>query len=112
MPGTVVKLDPDLEIRLQQGRLNAEGTAAAPITFERADPAQPWHRIFFNGAATTVPISTWRHVILDGGGGSNPLAEDAAVYLSSARGTEGDGPVMDAVTVTNSSTYGIFVRIN
>ena len=111
-PGTILKLDPDLEIRLQQGRLNAEGTAAAPITFERADPAQPWHRIFFNGAATTVPISTWRHVILDGGGGSNPLAEDATVYLSSSRGTEGDGPVMDAVTVTNSSTYGFLVRIN
>lgn len=111
MPGTTFKMDPDFQIRISKGRLMAEGTAFEPITFEAADPSQPWRRIYFNGSANEVPTMTLQHVILDGGGGSDPTAVDGALYLYAPSGTVGSGPVMDQITIRDSGSHGLVARV-
>ncbi|MCU0522463.1 MAG: Ig-like domain-containing protein [Anaerolineae bacterium] len=111
LPGTALTLDADFTISVVWARLVAEGTPEEPITFEPTDPAEHWHRIYFNGSAGVVPASTLRHVVLDGGGGTVPLVEDATVNLYAPNGTEAFGPVFDAVTITNSSASGLLARV-
>lgn len=111
MPGTSFKMDPDFEIRISRGRLMAEGTAAEPITFEAAEPDQPWRRIFFNGSGTEVPTMTLQHIILDGCGGSDTTATDAAINLYAPAGTVESGPVMDHIAIRNSGSHGLMARV-
>lgn len=110
-PGTIFRMDPDFEIRVAKAHLIAAGTPEDPITFEPVTPGQPWRGIVFNGSSTVVPTSTLRHVILDGGGGSAPPAEAASLELYAPSGTEVYGPVFDAITIRNSSAYGLWARV-
>ncbi len=93
------------------GHLIAEGTSTDPITFTAADPALKWGRILFNGAAVPIKFSSLRHVILEHGGGNNPLAErSAAIEIAASAGTDGTTPLIDEVTISDSGSYGIYAR--
>ena len=110
-PGSVFEMDAELLISVAKGRLIAEGTEAEPITFEPATPGQPWDKIYLNGSGTVVPTTSLRHVILAGGGGLTPAAEDAVLHLYAPNGTEAYGPVFDHVTILDSTATGLLVRV-
>ncbi|HTL04360.1 MAG TPA: right-handed parallel beta-helix repeat-containing protein [Gemmatimonadales bacterium] len=66
-PGTTVRLDPDVSL-ISRGRVLAEGTAARPITFTRADPVRPWGAFSLLGEG--ADSSRFRFVTFEWGGGA------------------------------------------
>ena len=99
------------DLNFANGALHAAGTSEDPITIAGETPETRWGRLFFNGNGDPLLPSVLRHVILDGGGGSDPTAAQGTVHIYDAHLTDGAGPVVEDVTVRNSGAYGIYVRV-
>lgn len=100
------------ELFASNGRLHFVGTAAEPIVFDSEDSVQKWRGISFPGSGSPILTSTLQYVEINNGGGIDPAANWGAIYISgSPHETVGDTPVIDHVTINNSGSYGIFVRI-
>ncbi len=63
--GTIVKVNPEQEIRIYEGNLIAEGTKEEPITFTTSTPGQYWKGIYFNDANSKCSME---HCVVEYGG--------------------------------------------
>jgi hypothetical protein len=117
-PGTTITVCGNYRLKIgdiqdgYHGHLIAEGTTDNPITFDTAASDQKWGGVFFDGTASTVATSTLRYVSFNNGGGNDPTADTAAIYIKAFDGTEGSTPILDHVTVTNSGAYGIYITFD
>jgi hypothetical protein len=109
-PGTNILMGAGAGMIVRNGHLNAVGTADTPITIDSAAPDQKWPGISFGGAGTTILSSTLRHLTINNGGGSDATADTGAIEIYAPDGTAGATPIIDNVTITNSGSYGIYVR--
>jgi hypothetical protein len=109
-PGTTILMGAGAGIIVRNGHLNAVGTADTPITIDSVAPDQKWPGISFGGAGTTVPSSTLRYLTINNGGGSDATADTGTIDIYAPDGTAGATPIIDNVTITNSGSYGIYVR--
>ncbi|MDX1665361.1 MAG: hypothetical protein R3272_16325, partial [Candidatus Promineifilaceae bacterium] len=110
--GTQVTMCGPYQWWVQDARLLALGTEAEPVVFSAQNEATPWERIYVGGGGISVQPSHFRHVILQDGGGSDPTAESGALHIYSPGLSVGAGPVLDHVTVRNSGSYGIYIRMD
>ncbi len=88
-----------------QGGLVAIGTRLAPIVFDALDPAIKWKRIFFN--SKLLPVTTLQHVVLNDGGGNDPAAFNAPLYIGDASPNDEATPIIDHVTINDSGAFGL-----
>ena len=112
-PGTeVVMCDASAGIYVRAagggGILVAEGTADQPIVFRPDSNAIHWDRIQFNTAIP--PQNRLRHVVLQGGGGSDPDAAIGALQLEANLSNAFSVPVIDNVRIVDSGANGAVLR--
>jgi len=88
-----------------QGGLVALGSKQAPIVFDALDPATKWKRIFFN--SKLLPNTTLQHVVLNDGGGNDPAAFNAPLYIGDASPNDEATPIIDHVTINDSGAFGL-----
>ena len=108
-PCAVVRLEKNIGM-LVEGQLRAEGTAASPIVFERADEADAWGAIEVRSPGD----ARLTHTTLRGGGFlSGSLANTAQLDI---RAGSSAGPQetlhADHLTIEGSSSIGIILREN
>ena len=93
------------------GRLVVEGTEENPVIFDAAPGAPGWGSISF--VDTGDEPSQMMYAILRNGGGQDPNADTASVEISSRASFLGSedylGPILDHVTIEDSTTYGMIV---
>lgn len=92
-------------------RLNAVGTTQDPIVFQPVDGVTNWGQLYFGDSLDQA--SFLQHTILRKGGGLNPNETDAVLFISD-RHSPPDlaSPIIDRVTVEQSSAYGIRVAMD
>jgi len=93
-----------------KGGLVAIGTPQAPIVFDALDPAVKWKRLFFN--SRLLANSILQHVILNDGGGNDPGAFNAPLYIGDASPNDEAAPVIDHVTINDSGAFGLVLLHN
>jgi len=92
------------------GNLVAAGTESLPIIFDAADPLVKWNRILFSGAAGH---SVLRHVVLNNGGGNDPIAKVGALEFGSTLAANPlPSPILDYITINNSGAYGMYLQVS
>jgi len=87
------------------GGLVAIGTELAPIVFDALDPATKWGDIYFS--SVILPNSTLQHVILNDGGGNDPVAYQAPLFINDTKPNAEAIPVIDHVTINHSGANGL-----
>ena len=93
-----------------KGGLVAIGTQQAPIVFDAFDPADKWKRLFFN--SRLLANSILQYVILNDGGGNDPGAFNAPLYIGDASPNDEAAPVIDHVTINDSGAFGLVLLHN
>jgi len=102
----------DHELFASNGMLHFVGTAAEPIVFDSEDSVQKWRGIDFVGSGNPILTSTLQYVEINNAGHNEATEKWGAIIIGgSPHGTIGDTPVIDHVTINNSASNGIFVRI-
>ncbi len=110
--GTQVTMCGAYQWWVQDARLLALGTATEPVVFDAQEETTPWERIYIGGGGISVQPSELRHVVLEDGGGSDSTAESGALHINSPGLSVDAGPILDHLTVHNSGSYGIYIRMD
>lgn len=111
-PGTRVSICSDCAISISSagtmGTLVAQGTVAAPIVLERADPGAAWRYLRLN--APVSPDTVLRHVVLDGAG-SRDVDGEGALTINESLGHDAGVPVVDHVAIDGSGNHGLWLAM-
>ena len=103
--GTVIEVDPGLEISVDGGMLVLKGTAADPVVIRASDPAQPWGGLRFFGPQT----SRLDFARIETAGALTPIGS-AAILVGAESFGEGHVSIRDCV-IEGSQYYGIEVNL-
>lgn len=90
------------------GSLAARGAPTQTISFNAADPANNWRRIYFGDSHGSQSIL--QYVELNDGGGNDDTAENAALEVYTFNSvTAGPTPIIDHVAINDSGAYGLMI---